>query len=146
MRSVKPLVSQRLKMVYYDYFHSIMNYELIFGGKSSHSAKTFKRHKYITRITRGCKSRVTCRDLFKNLEILSHHSIYYQFSYLWLIANINLNQIPFSKNITSIKSSNSSLYQKEVFSIGMKVFNSLPRSIKDLSVTPKEVKYALRNT
>jgi hypothetical protein len=29
-------------MVYYAYFHSIMNYGLIFGENSSHSVKIFK--------------------------------------------------------------------------------------------------------
>ena len=134
-------------MVYYAYFHSIMNYELIFWGKSSDSAKPFRIRKHISRITRGSKSRDTCRDLFKNLEILSHHSIYRHFSYLWLIANINLNRIPLSKHISSNNSHQIQHYiKKKVFSIGMKVFNSLPQSIKNLNDKLKEVKYALRNT
>jgi len=33
MRSVKPFVTANtLKMIYYSYFHSIMTYDLIFGG------------------------------------------------------------------------------------------------------------------
>ena len=40
LRSVKPFISQEtLNMVYYVYFHSIMNYGLIFWGNSPHSAK-----------------------------------------------------------------------------------------------------------
>jgi hypothetical protein len=36
MRSVKPFMSQEtLMMVYYAYFHSIMNYGLLFWGNSS---------------------------------------------------------------------------------------------------------------
>ena len=42
--------------------------------------------------------------------------------------------------------SNSSLYQKEVYSVGMKMFNSLPQCIKNLSDNPKAFKSALRNT
>jgi hypothetical protein len=42
IRSIKPFMSQgTLKMVYYTYFHSIMNYGLIFWGNSSHSVKNF---------------------------------------------------------------------------------------------------------
>jgi hypothetical protein len=41
MRSIKPFMSQEtLKMVYHAYFHSIMNYGLIFWGNSSHSLFT----------------------------------------------------------------------------------------------------------
>jgi hypothetical protein len=55
MRSIKPFMTQEtLKMVYYAYFHSIMNYELIFGGNSSHSVKIYKIQKNIIRIITGC--------------------------------------------------------------------------------------------
>ena len=42
-------------------------------------------------------------------------------------------------------SSNLSLYQKEVYSIGIKVFNSLPQGIKNLSGNPETFKSALKN-
>ena len=43
VRLVKPFMSQEtLKIVYYAYFHSIMNYGLIFWGNFSHSAKIFE--------------------------------------------------------------------------------------------------------
>jgi hypothetical protein len=43
MRTIKPFMSQEtLKMVYHAYFHSIMNYGLIFWGNSSHSVNIFK--------------------------------------------------------------------------------------------------------
>jgi len=43
MGSVTPFMSQEtLKIVYYTYFHSIMNYRFIFWGTSAHSAKIFK--------------------------------------------------------------------------------------------------------
>jgi hypothetical protein len=61
-------------MVYYAYFHSIVNYGLIFWGNSSHSVKTFKIQNNIIRIITGCRSRDSCRALFKNLNILSLQS------------------------------------------------------------------------
>jgi hypothetical protein len=77
MRSIKPLMSQEtLKIVYYAYFHSIVNYGLIFWGNSSHSVTIFKIQKNIIRIITGCRSRDSCRDLFKNIKILSLQSQY----------------------------------------------------------------------
>jgi hypothetical protein len=58
-----------LKMIYYAYFHSIVNYGLIFWG-SSYSVKIFKIQKDMIRIITGYRSRDSCRDLFKNLKIL----------------------------------------------------------------------------
>jgi len=58
---------ETLKMVYYTYFHIIMNYGLIFWGNSSHIAKIFKTQKYIIRIITECRSRLM--QGFKNLKI-----------------------------------------------------------------------------
>jgi hypothetical protein len=63
MTSVKPFMSQEtLKIIYYDYLHSIMNYGSIFWKHSSHSAKIFKTHKkkHIIRIITGCRSGDSC--------------------------------------------------------------------------------------
>jgi hypothetical protein len=39
------LSQDTLKMTYYAYFHSIMTYEIIFWGNSSHVDKTFRLEK-----------------------------------------------------------------------------------------------------
>ena len=59
-----------LKKVSFAYFISILDYGLIFWGKSLHRAKISKIQKNIIGIITGCKSGETCRDLFKNLKIL----------------------------------------------------------------------------
>jgi hypothetical protein len=45
-------------------------HSIIFWRSSSHSVKIFKIQKNIIRIITGCRSRDSCRDLFKNLKIL----------------------------------------------------------------------------
>jgi hypothetical protein len=70
-RSFKPFISLKtLKMVYCAYFHSIINYILIFWGNSSHSAKIFKIPMNITGIITGYRSRDSCGDSLKTLKIL----------------------------------------------------------------------------
>jgi hypothetical protein len=48
MRTVKPFVSQNaLEIIYYSYFHSIMNYGLLLWGSSTESIKIFKFQKKV---------------------------------------------------------------------------------------------------
>jgi len=57
-------------MIYYAYFHSLMNYGIIFWSNSSYSSKVFKLQTRIVRIRTGTMSRDPGHDLFKNLNIL----------------------------------------------------------------------------
>jgi hypothetical protein len=71
VRAVKPFVSQdTLMMICYSYFHSILNYGLIFWGNSSYSNGIFKLQKRIIRIIMGAGTRDSCRELFKILKVL----------------------------------------------------------------------------
>jgi hypothetical protein len=58
------------KSIYFAYFHSIIQYGMIFRGKSSNSKKTFTLQKKIIRIMVGAHPRTPCRNIFKKLEIL----------------------------------------------------------------------------
>jgi len=65
MRTVKPHVSfNTLTIIHYSYFHSIMNYGLLFWGSSTDSIKIFKLQKRIIRIMMGCRRKQSCRELF----------------------------------------------------------------------------------
>jgi hypothetical protein len=57
--------------IYFAYVHSLMKYRIIYFGKSSGSKKVFTLKKNIVRIVMGVKSRASCSDLFKSLEILT---------------------------------------------------------------------------
>jgi len=60
--------------IYCAIIHSLVNYGFILCGNSLHSAKIFKIQKNITRIITRCRSGDSCRDLFKDLKILSLQS------------------------------------------------------------------------
>jgi hypothetical protein len=59
-----------LKSIYFAYFHSIVQYGIIFGGNSTNSRKIFTLQKKIIIIMVGAHPRTPCRSIFKKLEIL----------------------------------------------------------------------------
>jgi hypothetical protein len=154
MRSIKPFMSQEtLKMVYHAYFLSIMNYGLIFWGNSSHSVNIFKLQKNIIRIITGCRSRDSCRELFKKLRILPLQSQYILSLLLFVVYNndkFKLNSEVYNMNTRQkynfhLPSSNLSVYQNGVYFTGIKVFNNLPQNIKNLGNDTKKFKSELKN-
>jgi len=71
MRNIKQFISPKtLKTIYYSYFNAIIGYGLPFGGNSPHAIKIFRIQKRTLRLMMGCKNRVSCRNLFRRLEIL----------------------------------------------------------------------------
>jgi hypothetical protein len=77
IRTVKGIMSQEtLKMIYFAYVNSIMEYGIIFWGDSPNSINIFRVQKQIIRVIVNVKTRDSCRDLFKNLKILPMYSQY----------------------------------------------------------------------
>jgi len=76
---------ESLRMVYFAYIHSIMNYGIVFGGNQPYSDKKFKIQKRVIRII----TKDSCRELFKPLEILPLYSQYI-FSISILVIKTNI--------------------------------------------------------
>jgi hypothetical protein len=90
IRIMKPYMSQNnLMMIYFSYFHSVTNYGLLFWDNSSHSTKIFRLQKCIIRIIFGCKSRDSCRQPFKKIQILPLPSQYILTLLLFVVQNRN---------------------------------------------------------
>jgi hypothetical protein len=140
-----PFMSQEaLRMVCSACFDSIMNYGFILWGNSSHRVQFFKIQKNIIRIITGCRSRNSCGDLFKNQKNSASDIVVNNKNKFKLnsdICNINTKQ----KCNFHQPSSNLSLYHTGVYSVGIKVWNHLTQSIKNLSDNPKQFKSALKN-
>ena len=146
---IKPFVTQdNLKMVYHSYFHSIINYRIIYWENSSYSNIIFKLQKRIIRIVMGVGIRDSSRGLFKILKILPLVP-QYTFSLLFFMVN-NKNQFQMNSEIYNVNNRNNSnfyqplthltIYQKDPFYMGIKVHNSQPHEIKDLSHNIKKFK------
>jgi hypothetical protein len=71
VRVLRPFVSQKaLRMIYFSYFHTILTYGIIFWGNSSYSNNIFKLQKKVIRIMMNARNRDSCRDMFRELNIL----------------------------------------------------------------------------
>jgi hypothetical protein len=98
-------------------------------------------------------SRDSCRDLFKTLKILPLQSQYI-FSVLCFVVK-NIDQYKVNSDIHGSNTrqrsnihqttSNLSLYQRGTYYMGIKIFNSLPSYIKDLSHNIKQFKLVLKS-
>jgi hypothetical protein len=77
IRSLRPFISRKsIKTIYFAYFHAVMSYGIIFWGNSPHSISIFKLQKRAIRIITKSRSRDSCREFFKNLDILPFYSQY----------------------------------------------------------------------
>jgi len=154
MRSIRPFMSPNpLKTVYYSYFNAIMSYGLPFWGNSPHAIKIFRMQKRIVRIMMSCKNRVSCRNLFRRLEILPFISQYILLLMLFVIKNIffffTLNFENHTKSTRQLNNiyqpvTNYTIHQRGVHYMGIKTFNNLPPHIKDISNDARKFEICLR--
>jgi hypothetical protein len=156
IRTLQPYVThETLQMVYHAYFHSIMQFGIIFWGNSSYTKSVFCVQKRVLRIIAGTGYRNSCRQLFKTLKILPLQSQYI-YSLLCFVVN-NFDSFRF---ITEIHNRNTrhrlnlnlyqppihlALYQKGTHCMGIKVYNSLPVYLKQLTNKSKHFKIALKD-
>ena len=111
-----------------------------FWGNSSNCFHVFWLQKWTVRIITGSRPSDTYRRLFKKLRLLPLQCQYILSLSLFVMNNKNLYHINSEIHaFNTMKNSNlhqpqanPSLYQREVYSSGINVFNSLPSNIKNL--------------
>jgi hypothetical protein len=139
IRSVKPYVNTNAVItIYHSLFHTVMTNEIIFWGNSSHSAQVFRMQKKRIRIIMEHGNRESCRNLFKELNILPLMSQYI-LSLLTFVSN-NRDQYFANSEIHNINTRHTSnlhfprahlnIYQKGIYYSGINIFNSLPWDIE----------------
>jgi len=100
----------------------------------------------------GCKSRVSCRNLFRRLEILPFVSQYIFSLMLFVVKNKNLfilNSESYTKSTRQFNNfyqpvTNLTIYQREVYYMGIKIFNNLPPYIKEISNNIRKFEICLK--
>jgi len=139
-----------LRSTYFSYVHSIISYGIIFWGNSSHSKEIFKIQK---RIIRNSSNNASCRQLFKEVNILPIQSHCLLSILLFVTKNkdqflsnsqvhkINTRQI-FNLYVPAV---NLAVYQKGVHYSGIKIYNHLPTAVKNLFGDKNKFKLALKD-
>jgi len=152
LRNIKHVVPQSiLRTIYYSYIHSILSYSIIFWGRSSNVKKLFILQKKIVRIITNTGVRESCREAFKNMEIMTYSQ--YIFSLiLFTVKNKHLftSNREIHKYITRnntnlhLPTVNKTKFYKGPYISGSKAFNHLPRHIKILVDDLKYFKLSLK--
>ena len=153
LRAAKPYMSpSSLKTIYYSLFHSVMSYGIIFWGHSSNTQRVFVLQKRAIRLITGQGNRISCRQIFKQLEILPLKSQYIYSTLLFVskhnhlfTTNFNTHNIQtrHSDNL-HVPSSSLTVFQKGIYFSGIKIFNKLPVELKQLMGSTKHFKTAVR--
>jgi len=142
-----------LRMIYFSYVHSVMSYGIIFLCNSHHSNSIFKIQKRIIKIITNTGSCDSCRQLFKQLRILSLPSQYIFSLFVFVNTNRGLFQSTseihdlntrFNHN-SQLPSTNLTLVQRGVLYSGIKIYNHLPSNIQVLSNDAKHFKSTLKS-
>jgi hypothetical protein len=153
LRNLKHIVPQStLQTIYYAYIHSILSYGIIFWGRSSNVSKLFILQKKIIRIVTSTGLRESCREAFKNMEIMMLYSQYI-FSFI-LFAVKNKHLFTSNKEIRTYKTRNYLNFHlppvnlikfyKGPYISGTEAFSHLPRHIKILVNNMKCFKLSLK--
>jgi hypothetical protein len=95
----------------------------------------------------GCGNRVSCRNLFKKLQILPLTSQYMlsllifvvQNEHLFLTNNKNHNLDTRQRNNLHLPQANLTIYQKGAYYSGINIFNNLPLEIKNVAGNQKKI-------
>ena len=127
-------------MIYFAYFHTVMEYGIIFWGDSVESKRIFQLQKRIIRILTGSTSRISCKTLFQRLEILTLASQYI-FSLMRLFSS-NLEIYKFNTSVHNINTRRKltlhkpvtrlTMYRKSVCYNSIHIYNKLPDDLAEL--------------
>ena len=143
---------ETLKVIYFAHVHSIINYGVIFWGNSPSAIKVFKLQKKIIRIITNTKPRDSCREVFKNMQILTLYSQYIYSLILFVVNNKYLfttnNEIHEhnTRNNTNLHPvlSNLTKFNKGPGISGIKAFNQLAHHLKALDYNSSHFRTSLK--
>jgi hypothetical protein len=153
LRNLKHIVPQAtLRKIYYAYIHSILSYGIIFWWNSSNVNKLFILQKKTIRILSNTGTRESCREAFKNMEIMTPYSQHIYSLILFTVDNTHLFT-PNNKIHKYTTRNNSNLHLPTVnltkiykgpYIVGTKAFNHLPQYLKLLLNDVKCFKTSLK--
>ncbi len=128
-----------LRQVYFAYFHSLLNYGLIFWGNSSDSSRVFILQKRAVRLISGAQSRDSCKTLFQIQNILPLPSLFIFQSVLYVKSNPERftqdnnihNHFTRNQNILQYPIHRTSFFERSPVYSCKVIFNHLPMALKE---------------
>lgn len=130
-----------------------MTYDLIYWGNSSLADSVFRMQKRAVRLMMGRGYRESCRDLFKELNILPLRSQYIYSLMMFVIKNID--KFVTNKDYYELKTRqdlnlhmhqvNLAIFSISVYHMAVKVYNGLPYELKANSSYPNKFKANLKD-
>lgn len=152
IRKIKERVGvQGAMIVYYSYFHSILSYGLEFWGSSNNTLTILKIQKHAVRAIFGLNMRESCRQFFINSKIFTIYNLYIfklcliiydKKTELTTSSDIHTYNIR-TKNLLRLPKVHLTKIQNGPNYTGIKLFNQLPDSIKNID-TKKHFKKQLK--
>lgn len=124
-----------LLTAYHAYVGSTLNYGILFWGNSTDREYAFRAQKKCVRCMCKIKQTDSCKPSFQTLKLLTLPCIYIYEAAIMIKSNIKdyttLKSVRHKDQLSSIKC-RTSMYSKSVFSMGVKVYNKLPKAIKQI--------------
>jgi len=142
IRRMGPLCNlTTLKMIYFAYFHSIMEFGIIFCGISVESKQILLQQKRIIRVMTGTNSRTSCRNLFRKLEILTLLSQFI-FSTMKFLSS-NMDQFTFNLSVYNINTRLRLKLHKPIVKFKMNQWSSYNSCINIYNKLPDDLAYLI---
>jgi len=146
-----PIKTLKIIHLYFAHIHTIMSYGVILWGNCSYAKKVFIFQKKIIRIITDTRPRDSCREIFRNMQIMTLCSQYIYLLLLFTVDNKHLftanNEIHKynTRNNNNLHPALANLTKyKEPYTSGIKVFNHLPQYLKTLVHNPKHFRSSLK--
>jgi hypothetical protein len=123
----------------------------MFWGNSSHAERVFKLQKRVVRLIKGCVYRDSCREHFRDMNILPLRSQYIYSLIIFAIKNrgiFNTNsdcyEIDTRQNMNiHMYQVNLAKYGKGVYHTAVRIYNELPNKLKIISNNSNKFKASL---
>lgn len=144
LRSLKNVVSDSILLTtYYGYIQSHLSYAILCWGHSPHAQKVFAVQRKCIRLLSNIKYDQCCRGAFIELKVLTLPSIYVLNCLIYVRKNINKYPIVSDRHDHDTRNKNNiaidycRTYHARDGSnyFGLKLFNILPPSIRELGIT-----------
>lgn len=142
-RFIRQQVSlESIKIYYFSYIQSLLNYGVIFWGGDANSSRLFVMQKRFIRNMLGVSQLTSCRPYFNTLGIMSLPSLYIYRLVNFVKSNIHLfthnyeiynNMATRGGSDLRIPRHNTTSFQKNVTYRAIKAYNNLPSEIKDIT-------------